>query len=251
MSELNEQSENDGSDGGIQQPTPEQLNHEKTEVEARLEGWRPQDEYHGDPERWIDAETFVKRGREINPILKASNDRLKRDMAEMRSQLARNELATKELQEYNSKIAVRAYERALATLKAERKEALVEGDMVKVSDLDDAIESTRESKPIPVPESSKPSTPAIDPVFIEWQQENTWYSDKNQDLMDYANAVGIRLHREQPSLAGADFLTKITSTVKKAFPDKFGSRRSYPNSVEGGGNDNFSTFSSSNRSPSL
>ncbi|MGH7747949.1 MAG: hypothetical protein ACREQ5_24790, partial [Candidatus Dormibacteria bacterium] len=99
--------------------------------------------------------------------------------------------------------------------------------------------------PIPVPESSKPSTPAVDPVFLEWQKDNTWYSDKNQDLMDYANAVGIRLHREQPSLVGDAFLTKITSTVKKAFPDKFGSRRSDPNSVEGGGNDNFSTSSSS------
>ena len=35
------------------------------EAEARKHGWRPKEEFKGDPARWTDAETFVKRADEV------------------------------------------------------------------------------------------------------------------------------------------------------------------------------------------
>jgi hypothetical protein len=57
------------------------------ESEARQQGWMPQEEFKGDPDRWTDAETFVRRADEVLPILKKrdrilkqENETLKRDL---------------------------------------------------------------------------------------------------------------------------------------------------------------------------
>jgi hypothetical protein len=50
--------------------------------EAREDGWRPKEEFNGREEDWIDAETFVRRGKEINPLLRKNNEKLKRELDE-------------------------------------------------------------------------------------------------------------------------------------------------------------------------
>ena len=52
----------------------------ETEISARAMGWRPQDEFGGDPERWVDADTFVARGEQVMPLLKAQNKKLRQEM---------------------------------------------------------------------------------------------------------------------------------------------------------------------------
>ena len=51
------------------------MSDENTDVEARARdmGWSPRDSWRGKAEDWIDAETFVKRGTEILPILRAKS----------------------------------------------------------------------------------------------------------------------------------------------------------------------------------
>ena len=46
------------------------------EQEARTLGWVPQEEFKGDPNRWVDADTFVERGHTVMPILRKNNERL-------------------------------------------------------------------------------------------------------------------------------------------------------------------------------
>ena len=46
------------------------------EQEARTLGWVPAEEFKGDPNRWVDAETFVERGHTVMPILRKNNERL-------------------------------------------------------------------------------------------------------------------------------------------------------------------------------
>ena len=38
------------------------------ELEAREQGWKPQDEYEGDPNKWRPAKEFVERGELFGKI---------------------------------------------------------------------------------------------------------------------------------------------------------------------------------------
>src|SRR5574337_489576 len=50
------------------------------ESEAKEMGWRPQAQYKGDPEKWVDAQEFVERGEHILPILKANTNKLRSEL---------------------------------------------------------------------------------------------------------------------------------------------------------------------------
>ena len=55
--------------------------------EAESQGWVPKERYRGNEADWVDANTFVKRGREILPILRKNNENLVRDLNNTREQL--------------------------------------------------------------------------------------------------------------------------------------------------------------------
>jgi hypothetical protein len=204
--------------------------------EATSGGWKPQEDYHGKGE-WVDAETFVKRGREILPLLNKNNDRLKKEIDSLRNELTESKLGVKKLQEYHAQVEQKAYDRALKDLKLQRRGAMQAGDTVAALDIEEEIADLEKSKPVvEVAAPAKAETPAIDPILTDWIEENKdWYSTKNEEMMDYANAVSLRLRRNDPNneLTGRQFLNEVKKAVKKGFPDFFGKPVS---AVEGGSN---------------
>jgi hypothetical protein len=205
--------------------------------EAMAEGWRPEEEYNGKAP-WVDAETFVKRGREINPILKKNNDRLLAEIKALKAEVDSSKMSVKKLEEHNANIETKAYERALKDLKTQRREAMKQGELDAAMDIEAAIEDMEENKPQPAVVADEPlqNAPKIDPVFTEWATRNkSWYNDQNPDMLDYANAVGLRLRRQDSDnkMVGEPFLDEILKAVKKQFPEKFTSRREAASTVEG------------------
>ena len=63
-----------------QQAAPEV--NEATAKEARMFGWVPREEFRGSDDEWVDADVFVKRGKEINPILRKNNETLLKKLEE-------------------------------------------------------------------------------------------------------------------------------------------------------------------------
>jgi len=53
---------------------------EETLAEAKRQGWVPEEEFNGPEGKWVDAETFVKKGKEINALLRKDNEFLKREV---------------------------------------------------------------------------------------------------------------------------------------------------------------------------
>jgi hypothetical protein len=88
------------------------------EAEARSHGWTPQEEFKGDPARWVDAETFIKRADEVMPLLKKQNAHQKRELEEMKRTIKRLSAAEQ-----------RAYENARADIAAEMEAAVEAGDL--------------------------------------------------------------------------------------------------------------------------
>jgi len=64
------------------QEVDNQTGNENLEREARVFGWVPKEEFRGSDTDWVDAEVFVKRGKEINPILRKNNELLLKKLDE-------------------------------------------------------------------------------------------------------------------------------------------------------------------------
>lgn len=197
---------------------------EETLAEAKRQGWVPEEEFNGPEGKWVDAETFVKKGKEINALLRKDNEFLKREVAEMKSTMI-------EFKKFHAETEKRAYERAMADLREQKKEAIAAGDGEKVLQVDDAIEDLKTARK----EEKAAATPSNqpDPAFLEWADNNPWFGT-DKELTDEANLIGAVVKQQKPHLAGSDFLDEVTKRVKKMYPEKFtNANRNRPNPVEG------------------
>lgn len=197
---------------------------EETLAEAKRQGWVPKEEFTGPEDKWTDAENFVKRGKEINAILRKDNEFLKREVAEMKSTMM-------EFKKYHEETAKREYEKALNDLRQAKKEAIEAGDgerVLQVEDRMDELKGARQEE-----KAAQPAPNQIGPEFIAWQEENKWFG-KDTELTAEANLIGEVVKRQNPYLAGTEFLDEVTKRVKRMYPEKFtNANRSKPNPVEG------------------
>ena len=194
---------------------------EETLSEAKRQGWVPQEDYNGPEDKWVDADTFVKKGKEINALLRKDNEFLKREVSEMKSTMM-------EFKKFHADTEKRAYERAMLDLREQKKEAIAAGDGEKVLQVDDAIDELKTARK----EERVAAPPPIDPAFIAWQEDNRWFG-KDTDLTAEANLIGEVVKRQNPSLIGSEFLEEVTKRVRRMYPEKFtNANRSKPNPVE-------------------
>ena len=114
---------------------------EETLAEAKRQGWVPEEEFNGPEGKWVDAETFVKKGKEINALLRKDNEFLKREVAEMKSTMV-------EFKKFHAETEKRAYERAMADLREQKKEAIAAGDGEKVLQVEDAMDELKVARKV-------------------------------------------------------------------------------------------------------
>ena len=199
---------------------------DETLAEAKRQGWKPEEEYDGPDGKWVDADTFVKKGKEINAILRKDNEFLKREVAEMKSTMM-------EFKKFHDETEKRAYDRAIADLRQQKKDAISVGDGEKVLEIDDALDEIKE-KQREAKVQAKPSNQP-NPDFVEWNEENNWFG-KDTELTEEANLIGNALKQQKPNLIGRDFLDEVTKRVKKMYPEKFTNpNRTKASPVEGTG----------------
>lgn len=203
------------------------------EAEARKLGWRPEAEWDdsGNAE-WLDAEQFVQRNNRLRErgdnILKAEVSSLKSEVRSMKQTLG-------EAADHLKKADQRAYAKALKDLEAKADKAVEEGDTdayraAKGEMKDLAQEVKAEAKPV--------TQPRDDPAFQGWLPENAWYDPRGDgfdpELAGYADSIAPQIART--GLVGKPFYDRITTEMKKKFPDRFGNqRRKSAPAVEGGG----------------
>lgn len=189
-----------------------------TITEALDQGWVPQEKWTGKPDDWTDAETFVRRGREINPILRKSLDREKKERQRLEAELAEMKGTVAELAEYREKLEKTVYERALRDLKAQKAAAMAQGDFETVSQTDEAIDDLKDNAPKPKPKA-EPKAEQIHPEVAAWMERNQWYKPANEDMVDYANGIAIRCRNS--GMPQSEILDTVTDRVKRRFPEAF------------------------------
>jgi hypothetical protein len=220
----------------VVEKTPEQVAVEK---EARLLGWVDKSEYR-DGEHWVDAETFVKRGKEINPILRKNNETLLKKLAERDREIAEVKAVAAEFKKFTKDAAerkVKELETQIKELREQKKTAVTQGDGEAVVALDDAIDEIKEqqraakaevAKPEPKPQ---PETLPLDPDLVSWMEENTWFGS-DMKMTRVADAIGVEIAQSYPALQGKAFLEKLNEELEEVLPAKY-KKTQRANLVEG------------------
>jgi regulator of replication initiation timing len=178
------------------------------ELKALDMGWRPKSEFNGAEEDFIDAKEFVNR----KPLF---------DRIETQSKQIKNVTnALNALKLHYTKVQETEFNRALAALKVERKEALRDGDADKFDHLDDQIKDV-ESQIASVKEAAGSSAvveETVHPEFQAWSSKNSWYNTTGY-MRAFADDVGGRL--AQQGLSPSEVLKQVETAVRKEFPHKF------------------------------
>jgi DNA-binding transcriptional MerR regulator len=219
-------------------------------AEAQEQGWVPFEQWVHKPEEWCDAETFVRRGREINPLLRKALKEERKKTAALEAELRNTGATVAELREYLAKVEERATKNALAQLKAQRREALSQGDQVAADDIEQQMDELKSSASAVPKAPPAPQPQQIHPEVAAWMGDNPWYSDDNPEMQEYANGVAMSLMARR-NAAGQQFtpkdiLPEVTAKVRKMFPKHFSRGEEAPAAMfESGGSASGSARSAS------
>ena len=195
------------------------------EQRAMEAGWVPKDEYlsrdNAEEHKWVDAGEFLRRGE----LFKKIEDQSKQ-LKDVRS-------ALNEMKKLHSQVREVEYKRALDTLKAQKKEALENGDADAVLAAEDRIELVKEQvKQMQAEPAARDEAGTEHPEFVAWTEQNSWYKS-NAPMKAFADALGADLARAGNS--PSEVLRKVAAEVRKEFPNKFRNpNQDKPGAVESG-----------------
>lgn len=202
------------SEGGGE-PSPEIL------AQASIQGWVPKDKYTGDPAKWVDAATFVERGRNFTKNLKKELETVKGRLA----QLDQNSKAFKAFHDRAMASQKAELETALAQLKREHREAIRDGDDDAADALEGRMETLNKEKEQlgkqPVEEPGKPGADDPHPEMQAWIEDGNQWFVTDAKLQAYATATAQELVAKGETARGRALLDKVTEIVKEDFPAKF------------------------------
>ena len=241
MTEENKVVQEASTEQEVQQLDPQ------VEKEARLFGWVPKEEFRGSESDWVDAEVFVKRGKEINPILRKNNELLMKKLDEKAKEIDSIKASVEEFKKFQKESFERKaaeYEIELAALKTKKREAIAAGNGDLVVDLDDQIDEIKEAqkevkkeaekKPEPTKTEAQVSVPE-DPELQGWLGRNTWFGE-DTEMTDVANGLGASVRRQFPHLTGRAFLDKLDEKIVEYFPHKVLGNKAKGSAVDSTGN---------------
>ncbi len=215
--------------------------NDAVEAEARRMGWSEKDKWRGPEDKWVDASTFVERGKTILPIVQANNRKLQESIDQLRTQLKEATDGNKELresigaiEEFHNENLKQQVERVRTELKEQLKAAKKDGDVDAEVELTDKltrlnsdekkVEKAAETKPA---EKKTEQTGPVDHNFNAWRAkpENAWFgADRKKTAM--ALEFGRDVAAERPDLRqsdgmpSAEFYAEVANRVEEFFTPK-------------------------------
>jgi len=219
--------------------------NEQTQKEARIFGWVPKEEFRGSEDDWVDADVFVKRGKEINPILRKNNELLMKKLDEKAKEIDSIKASVEEFKKFQKESFERKtaeYDVQIAQLKSQKREAIAEGNGDLVVDIDDQLDSLKEaqreakeaSKAKPEPEQPAQVSIPDDPELQSWLNKNNWFGN-DIEMTELANTLGSSVRKQFPHLASRAFLEKLDDKIREYMPSKFLGNKAKGSAVDSSG----------------
>jgi hypothetical protein len=174
-----------------------------TEQKARVAGWRPKDEFEGDPMTWVPADEFIARA----PLYQKQG-KLKREIKELRKTIAQTG-------EFLNRAQEAAYRKAMADLAKEKKEQIELGNVQEVNRIDEQMRQTAAAV-TPVP----PMASDADRAVTVWREDKSWFG-KDMEMTQYAVNVYTALGADDaPDIDLA--LEEVDRRVREKYGDRLG-----------------------------
>jgi predicted DNA-binding protein (UPF0278 family) len=214
-------------DGAGEVVTPEvEVVADPVVEQASSQGWVPKEDWvkaGKDEAEWRPAKEFVERGE-----LYKSIHTIKRELKQERA--AREALA-----KHHQYVFEKARLAAINELKQERRQALRDGELERVEEIEDKLEQTQqqfaqEKAALVQAQAAAQAGPPAE--FETWKATNTWY-DQDQEMHEFADATGLIFINKNPSAQPKEVLAHIDTKMRKQFPEKFNIKRAAPNAVAG------------------
>lgn len=227
--------------------------------EARSMGWVPEEEWRGDKTHWVDAKTFLERGRHVMPILQSNNqklvsrlEKLDNEVHSLKTTLQAANATIAALEESHDEDVKAQVEATRKELRAELANASREGNHESVAELTDKLtELNLASRDLEDGEGKGKKKKEEDkraPIFEtdaelrDWARKNPGFVN-NPRKVALGQAISMELRQSGEVSTGAEFLDKVSEEVEKilggeARPSKVsgGNGGSGRGSSGGGGN---------------
>lgn len=185
-----------------------------TVSEAREQGWVPFEEYNGPKDKWVDANEFLERGKKINPILRKENRKLVDELKASRAEIQRIREEAKKVNAFMKE----SFEARLRRIEADREQAILEGDVDAVKELDTALADTKQR----IAEVEPASTPRVasDEFLTDWATRNPWVdmAAKNDRVKKMSIEIRNDYMAENPGATMEDALEYVGEQMRELFP---------------------------------
>lgn len=214
------------------------MTDQNIEQQAKEMGWRPKEQFKGDPDKWVDAEEYVERGEHVLPIVRAERDRLRGELltrdqkvGTLQQQLEATQAIVKGLQKNYDEALTRQLAEQRKQLKGDLKDAVEERDTDREFEireqLDTLTEAEKDAKKKQEENKEKlngtkapaqtSTDPDLSPEFNAWKSENPWFGGSSAEDKKRTKAV-IRaaedLRDDGDTSTGREFFEKATAAVE-------------------------------------
>lgn len=192
---------------------------EAVQNKAQGLGWRPLDQWKGDPADWVDAKEFLGR--------QSLFDKIKSLKDELNNTRRGNERDMADIKAYIQNMSKIEYNRAMKDLKAQRKEAIEDRDVEAVEKIDEQINEIEQTRVAAPSANTAAKVQEVQNKFNEWRSKATWY-DEDQELHAEADLIGSAYGMKNPNKDITQICEYVEKTIKKMYPEKFTSGEEEP-----------------------
>lgn len=206
------------------------------EDEARNLGWKPEDEFEGDPERWVSAKEFLQRDSFFKRI-----DGQKKQINSQAQELQALKKALKTLTELNKATKLKEIEESKATIKSKKRDAFESQDFESFERAEEQLASLHEEEKLVddldaiVPDEQEAQANVNDPkqilahpeakaAFDKFEQQSQAWFNKDMAATAVANSVSSQVFNSTqgtPEEKLKASLDAALSAVRKRFPEYF------------------------------
>ena len=172
--------------------------------QAMAKGWRPKEEFAGEPHQWVDYTEFLNREPLFDTI------------RALKKKTAEQDKALQKLNSHYNKVEEQAFERAMATLRAQKAYALEQGDHDTVMAIDEEMMDRKlEAKQ----QTAAPVQNEPGPLFQKFVEENPWYNTDTEAQI-YADMMGDMYAKQNPDASSEDIYAFAAQEAKHRFADR-------------------------------
>jgi hypothetical protein len=190
-----------GENEDIQNELPDEVIQEATSM-----GWKPKEEWKGNPDKWIPADEFVEFGSKALPILQHNNKRLQKELltrdqkiGNLEAQVGTMAQQLEALDKHYSAATKRAVEQSKKQLLTDLREARDSGDVDKeqeilgqLDEVRDALKAADKKQETPNKKETPPAgayTENLDPDSQAFVADNPWFDTDKKRTRAYLRVV--------------------------------------------------------------